>query len=314
MRFANGVRLTIKPTKFTKDQILVAARFGDGRLGLPTDKVTASWAAPASFTEGGLDQLTAEEVESILRSKIVGDDIGTDDDAFVLQGRTQPEDLDTQLQLLAAEAVHPGWRPEAYNRIKNFGSTIHDQQDATPEGVFGRELNRLIHSGDARWAFPSREEIAASKPEDLQTLLKTPLASGPIEIVVVGDTTVEKAIDAVARTFGALPARPGGRLPAAGTARPRPASRPANAAPVTLTHKGRADQAIAFLAWPTDDFFADMQKTRAIRVLADVLELRLIDEIREKQGTTYSPQVSTNASLGVQGLRLRLDHHRGPAG
>ncbi|MDB5453622.1 MAG: peptidase, partial [Caulobacteraceae bacterium] len=184
-------------------------------------------------------------------------------------------------------------------RIKGFGSTIHDQQDATPGGVVGRELNRLLHSGDVRWGFPSREEIAASKPEDLQALLKTALASGPIEIVVVGDTTVEKAIDAVSRTFGALPARPGPDY-RPGTARTTAFPRP-NAQPVTLTHKGRADQAVAFMAWPTDDFFTDMQKTRSIRVLADILDLRLIDEIREKQGTTYSPQVSSSASSVFKG-------------
>jgi zinc protease len=299
VRFENGVRLTIKPTKFTKDQILVSARFGDGRLGLPTDKVSAAWAAPASFTEGGLDQLTAEETESILRSKIVSADVGIDDNAFVLSGRTRPDDLDTEMQLIAAEAVHPGWRPQAFERIRSFGSTIHDQQDATPEGVFGRELNKILHSGDARWAFPTREQIAASKPEDLQTLLKGPLANGPVEIVIVGDTTVEKAIDAVARTFGALPARPGpGFTPGQATTTRFPA---AQATPISLTHKGRADQGVAFMAWPTDDFFADMQKTRAIRVLADVLELRLIDEIREKQGTTYSPNAGSSASSVFKG-------------
>jgi zinc protease len=299
VRFENGVRLTVKPTKFTREQILVSARFGDGRLGLPTDKVSAAWAAPASFTEGGLDQLTAEEVETILRSKIVGASIGLDDNAFVLSGATRPEDLETQMQLLAAEAVHPGWRPEAFLRIRNFGSTIHDQQDATPEGVFNREASKILHSGDERWAFPTPQEIAASKPEDLQTLLKTPLAAGPIEIVVVGDTPVEKAIDAVAHTFGALPPRPGPAFhpgTATGTAFPAP-----TAQPIRLTHKGRADQAIAFMAWPTEDFFADMQKARAIRVMAQVLELRLIDEIREKQGTTYSPQAGSQESSVFKG-------------
>jgi zinc protease len=299
VRFENGVRLTVKPTKFRKDEILVAARFGDGRLAMPTDRITAAWAAPASFTEGGLDQLTAEEIESIMRSKVVSAGVGIDDDAVILQGRTRPEDLATELQLLTAHAVHPGWRPQAFERIRNVGATIHDQQDATPGGVFGREVNKLLHSGDARWGFPTRAEIAASKPEDLQALLKTPLATGPIEVVIVGDTTVEKAIETVAATFGALPPRPGPEYrPGANRATAFPA---ANSQPVTLTHKGRADQGLGYLAWPTDDFFADMQKTRTIRVMADILDLRLIEEIREKQGTTYSPQVGSQASSVFKG-------------
>lgn len=299
VRFANGVRLTVKPTKFTKDQIMVSVRFGDGRLGLATDKVSVAWAAPAAFTEGGLDQLTAEEIDNVLRSKIVAAGIGIDDDVFTLNGVTRPDDLDTQMQLLAAHALHPGWRPEAFQRIRSVGATIHDQQDATPTGVFGRELNRLLHSGDARWAFPSRQEIADSKPDDLKALLQPPFAYGPVEIVIVGDTTVDKAVAAVAATFGALPPRPGPEFKP-GTAKSIAFPAP-NTAPVSLTHKGRADQGIAFLAWPTDDFFADMGKSRAIRVLTDILDLRLIDEIREKQGTTYSPQVSSQASSVFKG-------------
>jgi zinc protease len=68
------------------------------------------------------------------------------------------------------------------------------------------------------------------------------------------------------------------------------------AAPVIRTHGGRADQAIAYLAWPTDDFFADTRRARATQVLVDILKLRLTAELREKQGATYSPSVGYAAS------------------
>ncbi len=292
VRFANGVRLTVKPTKFREQQILVTARIGDGRLGMPKDRVTAAWAAGSAFPEGGLDQLSAEELDAVLRSKIVGARFALEDDAVAMSGGTRPDDLQTELQLLAAYAVHPGWRPEAFQRTRTYGETLHDQQDATAAGVMGRELPALIRSGDKRWAFPSRQEITASKPEDLKALLQPQLA-GPIEVLVVGDTTVEKAIDAVASTFGALPARPDAAPPAAGATVAFPA---ASAAPSVLTHKGRADQTMGFMAWPTEDFFSDMQRARTLRILGDVLQLRLTDALRIKLGATYSPSVSASSS------------------
>jgi zinc protease len=73
------------------------------------------------------------------------------------------------------------------------------------------------------------------------------------------------------------------------------------AAPVTRTHKGRPDQAIAYLAWPTTDFFADPQEARAVRLMEGVMDLRLTDELREAQGATYSPQVGSNASITYPG-------------
>jgi zinc protease len=294
VRFANGVRLIVKPTKFRDDQIVVDVRIGAGREKMPTDKITAAWAAPGSFIEGGLKDLTAEEVEQIMTSHVVGASLSVGDDSFNLVGGTNRDDLKLQMQLMTAYVADPGWRPEAFERMKAAAATANDQQDATAGGVMGRELPKLIRSGDLRWAFPSRAEIAASKPEDVKNLLAEPLADGPIDIVIVGDTTVEKAIAAVSATFGALPARP-----AAGWTAPPPpkVTFPATGgAPVVLTHKGRADQAVGLLAYPTDDFFADMREARILRVFGDILDSRLIDELRENQGATYSPNVQASSS------------------
>jgi zinc protease len=74
------------------------------------------------------------------------------------------------------------------------------------------------------------------------------------------------------------------------------------AAPVLRTHTGRADQAVAYLAWPTFDFFADPQKQRALRLMQLVLERRLIDAIRIAQGSTYSPSADWDASLVFPGF------------
>lgn len=295
IRFANGVRLTVKPTKFRDDQILVTAQIGSGRYGLPADKVTPVWALSSSFIEGGLADLTAEEIDIIMRSRIVGSSLSLGDEAFQLAGATRPEDLDVQMQLLAAYATKPGWRPEPFQRMKTYGSTIHDQQDATPGGVFGRDLNALIRSGDPRWAFPSREQISSGTLAELRSVVNASLTQGPIEIVMVGDVTVEQARDAVAKTFGALPARPAPswKAPAA----PRLTFPAPTAAPVVLRHKGRDDQALGLIGWKGPDFFGNPHMARTMGILADVFQLRLIDELREKQGATYSPNILVNASV-----------------
>ena len=70
----------------------------------------------------------------------------------------------------------------------------------------------------------------------------------------------------------------------------------ATAQPVRLLHKGRADQGLAYIAWPTTGFLGDVRASRTLSLLSDVLQLRLIAEIREKQGTTYSPSVGHSPS------------------
>jgi zinc protease len=299
IRFENGVRLTVRPTKFVDNQVLVQVRIGHGLMDLPTDHVSPNWAASTAFPEGGLDQLSAQDLEQVLRSKIYGKSLTVTDDAFVLSGATRPADLETQLQLLAAYTTHPGWRPEAFQRMKAAGPTILDQLEATPEGVINRDLSRVFHSGDHRWGFPNRAEIAAEQPADLKAMLAPELANGQIEIVMVGDTTVEKAIDAVAATFGALPARSPAAAPP--VISPRVAFPPGTPTPVALTHSGRSDQAIGIIAWPIEDFLVDTQRSRNLAILGEVLQLRLTDQLRKVEGVTYSPSASATPSQAFPG-------------
>lgn len=297
VRFKNGVRLTVKPTKFRDDQIMVSVRVGDGRRNLGAG-VNVAWMAGQAFSEGGLKQLSTEELERIMAPRIVGAGLGIDDDAFILSGTTRPEDFTIQLQLLTAYLTEPGFRPEAFARWRTLGGTLGEQYEATPGGVLRRDLPTLIRSGDRRWAFPSKAEIAQSKPDDLRALLAGVNPAEPIELVIVGDVGIDKAIDEVAATFGALT-----RPPQPKDAADIPVAFPAaSAEAVTLLHKGRADQAMGYLAWPTDDFFKDINRTRAVRVLGYVMQLRLTDQLRETQGATYSPSADSSASYVFPGF------------
>jgi zinc protease len=299
VRFANGVRLTVKPTAFRDDEVLVRVNVGRGLLSLPKDAPGHSWAGSAVI-EGGLKQISAEDMERVLADKVYGARFGVAEDAFAFTGSTRPDHLDTQLQVLAAYVAEPGWRPEAFQRVKTAMATVHDRYETTVGGVVARDLGGLLRAGDPRWRFPSREQIAAAELGDLKAQVAPTLSAGAIEVVMVGDVTVEAATQAVARTFGALPARPSEPAPV-----PRPQREvgfPAPVAePVIRTHKGRSDQAMGYVAWRTSDFFADPQQARNTSILGEVLRLRLIEELREAQGATYSPSVAYAHSFNLPG-------------
>jgi zinc protease len=299
VRFANGVRLTVKPTKFRQSQVSVQVRFGDGRLDLPKTAPTAIWAGSA-FIEGGLKQLTAEDIDQVLTSKIIGARFGVDDDAFVLGGGTKSADLDTELQLLTAYVAEPGFRPEAFERMRTYGLTLDSQVEATASGVLGRDLGQLLHNGDPRWSgVPSPDIIAASNPGDLKAMLASSLADGPIEVIIVGDIDVKRAIATTAATFGALQRTAETSAP---TADERKVAFPApTAKPIVETHKGRADQAMAVSAWPTTDFYADTKEARTLSVLAQVMQMRMTDDLRVADGATYSPGASLDTSQTYPG-------------
>jgi zinc protease len=294
VRYANGVRLTVKPTKFRDKEVLLRVNVGRGMIDLPADRQATTWAGNA-LIEGGLKKITSEDMERVLASKVYGARFGAGDDAFVLSGETRTQDLATELQVLAGYVSDAGWRPEAFQRLQASGKTIHDQYEATDSGVLARDLGGILHGGDRRWTFPSREEIATAKVADLQAQVAPALAKGPIEVVVVGDVDPDEVIAAVGRTFGALPPRPAPQIAAADERRVGFPTH--NAEPLVLTHKGRADQAIGYIAWPTTDIWANPQRAFATAVLGEVIRTRLTEQLREAEGATYSPSVGYSHSL-----------------
>jgi zinc protease len=292
--FANGTRLTVKPTTFRDDQILISVRAGLGELGLPTDRADPQTLAPFVFTAGGLGKLTADELTRALSGKIYNAGFAIDGDAYELTGTTRPEDLGLQMQVLAAYLTDPGVRPAPFEQFKGFWPQIIAQSMATPEGAFGIQSSGLLVSGDARQTFPSPETVASWTNDQFKASVTAGLAQGPINVVIVGDVTVEDAIAAVGSTLAALPARsaePG--VPAGADVRRFPAGTPE---PVRLTHTGPAEQALGYLAWPTTDVVGDRTDARVADLLAAVLELRVLDEIRENQALAYSPKVEASAS------------------
>ena len=293
VRFANGVRLTVKPTKFRDNQVLITVRVGDGYRDLPTDRVTPMWAAGVEFSEGGLGRLTTEELEQVLASRVYGVSLGANEETFTLAGATRPEDFEIQMQVLAAYLTDPAWRPEPFERMRAYGGTLLNQLASTPGGVFGRDGQRLLHNGDPRWGLPDQAQMAGAQLSDLRTLVSGPLSTEPIEVVIVGDVSVDETIRQTALTFGALPPRQA--HPQATGAQVVRFPAPAHD-PVRLTHRGRSDQAIGFVAWPTTDYPSSPQTARELRVLEQVIQLRLIDELREKQGVTYSPSTGLESS------------------
>jgi zinc protease len=221
-----------------------------------------------------------------------------EDDAFTLSGATRPADLDTQMQVLAAFLTSPGWRPETFQQGLSSLADGLAKLDINPMSLFGARLSGYLHSGDIRWETPSLDDVAKARFEDVRAIVEPVLMASPIEVTIVGDVTIEQATRSVAATLGALPPRQPSPFaaPRAGDIR-FPAPTPS---PIELSHRGRADQGAAAIVWQTTDVFAD-DESAARRLLVNIMQLRLVEELRVRAGATYSPSTTAHASLTFPG-------------
>jgi zinc protease len=297
--FANNVRLNIKQTTFARNTVQVSLRVGEGSLSFPESPYGLS-SIMGAFSGGGLEKHSADDLRNILAGRQVSARLGSTATSFGSTYSTTPADLELQLQVAAAFLTHPGYRPEAERRWRQSIRLSWPRLDANAGTVWGAKGMRLLASGDKRFGNdPDDGEIYRSFTE-LRSYLEPSLRTGAIEIAVVGDIDEQKVIDAVAKTFGALPAR---AVAPTRFKSDKPVTFRKDKTPILLTHNGEASQALANVYWPVAiDPDADPQAARVMSILGGVMRLKVIAEIREALGATYSPSAGVSLSSVYPGF------------
>jgi zinc protease len=296
--FANGTRLAARYSDIEKDRISIAVGFGAGASGIAPTLAHANWAANL-YTVGGTGKISVPDIRRLLQTqgKIGAVSASTTATRFWLSGGTRPKDFETEMQLLAAYTVDPGFRPELGDQLKTFAPMLKTQINTSASNVFQRGVSDLLQGNDRRFsATPSDADLDATQPAEISAIVR-PFLVQPADVTVVGDLSVEEAIRLTATTFGAIqrtvrPPEPRIRIT-------MPAGR---AEPFVFRHGGRADQAYYGLIWQMPDFFSDQKLSHTADVAAALIKARLVDTVREKLGLTYSPQASAHASMDLGGL------------
>jgi zinc protease len=294
LRFSNNVRLLVRPSHTRVNQVLVAVRLGNGRLGLTKDSAVPNWLF-GGLVPGGLGALSSNQIVTSLSGKSYGAGFAVGDSAFGFGGQTTPDDLQTQLQIMAAYIKDPGFRAAGFEQFRQQSVSRLRTADATASGSMGLNVPPILHGGDKRWGSPSIAQAEAAKIDDLKALAVPAFADGPMEVVIAGDITVEAASRAVAATLGALPTR-SSRNPKVTPG--NDVSFPGGVAPVVLPTSSltATGQTLVNMSWATRGyFFASLKEETSLRLLAAIMRERLLESVRG-QGLSYSVQVSTSAS------------------
>ena len=247
IRFENGVRLTIKPTKLRDGEVSVKVRVG-------RDVAAPEWV---------LSALVDGRPVKIMKER----------GALALSSITTRDDLEDALRTIAGPILKPVLQPEAFEKARKAALERYDHDQSTADGVLARDLPGLL--GNTNSMSPNRASIETARPDPVGEQIGPAMRSGSLEVIIAGDITVEKAIDAVAATFGALPQRP---APPAITSEPAPPAFPTLSASLqTLVHNGHPDDSAALLSWRGENLLADPREARVVQVLAEVLQQRLTD-------------------------------------
>ncbi len=284
LRFENNVRVNLKVTDFEDETIHVRARIGGGTITAPKDKPGLDFFLSSTFTSGGLEAHSDDDLKGIFAGKSVGGGLSIDDDAFSFSGKTNSKDLLDQLLLMRAYITNPGYRKEAVTEFQRGLDHMYQQLERTPDGISAGKGTTFLHGDDPRFGYPDRAVLESRTTDEAKAWIAPQLKDGYLEISVVGDFDKAATIEKLAATFGSLPPRAAQKPP---YAEERLVKFPA-AQTKEFTFQSEIPKAVVLVYWPTIDIF-DIKKTRRIGMLGAVLDDRLREKVREELGDSYSP-------------------------
>lgn len=293
---SNQVRINLKPTEFEKGKVRLSARVGSGKLTQPKDMPMLDMFATAVFEGGGLGKHSNDELQQILAGKNVSSSLAIGEDAFTISGTTTPADFTTQLQVMCASLVDPGYRPEALWQFQKAIPMLYQQLKHTTAGP-QQEMQAWLHGGDSRFAVAPVAKLSSYTTDDAKKWLSPELTKGYLELSVVGDFEIEKILPDLLATFGALPTRTSAAPQLVEARQIEFPNAPANK---TFTFESKVPQGVATTVWRTIGYRGNLKEFRRLNLVGEIFGDRLREEIREKLGASYSPNAGASGSDALE--------------
>ncbi|MBV4489418.1 M16 family metallopeptidase [Pseudomonas oryzicola] len=236
----------------------------------------------------------AEHLEHL--GAITKKEIGLEHATLSLRSLGNKARLDAALELFIDLAAHPAFPPPALDKIKPQLQRLNASQERQPEVRARSEAFRHLFNGHpyGNYLGSTHQGIAAVTVQDLRRFHQRAYAASNLEMVMVGDLSLSEA-QAIAQRISQA-------LPQGWTAAELPPVPVATSATINIEQPG-ASTAI-LLALPMDVPANDPEFPRltlASEVLAGGFESRLMTELRQRRGLTYSVR-STVKPLNAGGV------------
>lgn len=286
---SNGIKVYVKPTDFNADQIAMTA-WSPGGVSLAPDSAVFKTALTAGvLANGGAGDFSLTDLNKKLTGKVASVSPNISDLSEGLTGRASPRDLETLLQLVWLRMTAPRADSAAFQALlQNFENQLRNK-DADPASVFQDTVQMTLANGSPR-ARPLT--VARLKELDLAQMLAIYRDrfgdAGDFSFLFVGNVDAAVLKPLVEQWLAPLPTT--GRKEAWRDVGPKQFTGHIE----KTVRKGLAPQSQTVMMLSGASQW-NREQAYLISSVSELLEMRLLDRLREALGATYS--VSVNAGL-----------------
>lgn len=288
MTLSNGVRVILKPTDFKNDEVLFTA-FAPGGSSLYDDADFQSAAnAAVIINNGGAGDFNLIQLGKYLSGKQVSVQPYIGDRTQGINGGAVPKDLETALQLIYLYFTAPRKDTGIFSNIISRSKAGLANRANDPNSVFSDSVSAVLSNYNSRATGPTVAKLDQIDLDKSYAIYKERFsdASG-FTFLFVGSIDTAAVRPLLEQYLGALPATHLNQQ-----AKDRGIHIPAGVITKNV-HKGKEPKATVRLVLSGEYTFSN-ENNDLLQALAEVLEIRLLERLREDEGGVYSPNASVN--------------------
>jgi len=279
---SNGIKVILKPTDFKNDEILMSAsRFGGQSLFGQADMYNAGYASGA-VAAMGLGQFAPIELQKMLAGKVAFVNAALSPYADGVSASSSSADLETLLQLLSLKFGNPRLDAALFQSFVTRSQDAARNATARPESVFADALQTTLFNGHPRlWLTPRPANFDQLDLQRMRSIYQQRFASAKgMSFVLVGSFTPERIKPLVAQYLASLP------TPDIVTTYTDLGVRPVSGVVKKEVHSGSEPKSQVSITFSGTASYSEEAQLR-LAALVEVLNIKLIDELREKLTLIY---------------------------
>lgn len=287
VKLSNGIVIHLKPTAFQNDEILFGAYNLGGTSLVDQPDFLSAVMAGSIISQSGLGAFDNTEINKKLQGHTLAYNASLDDLRAVVSGASSAKDFELLLQINYLTFTAPRKDVRACQSVVSKLKTRYKFLRSSPNYVFLDSLSRVASNHDPRnLLILDESQLDQIDADRVYDIFREQFANaGGFHFYMVGNFQIDESLLSLLETYlGALPAQAEER-------RWRDVSTPPL---MTKTDfevvMGSDEQSMVGLIF-TMPYVWDLPTRQSLSFFGDIMEIKLLEKIREEMGGVYSPSV-----------------------
>lgn len=287
----NKTKVVFRQADYEKDQVSLIAMSNGGSSKVENDKISSAMMLNQFMGAFGVGEYDAIALKKALTGKKVNMGVGLSDLNETYSGSSTPKDFETMMQLLYLQFENPRFDKEAYDALLGRYKAVVANMANNPQKIIGDSLSLIFTCNNPRTKLMTPELFTEISMEQIEAIYKERfIDAGDFTFFIVGNIEEATAKAMAEKYIGSLT-----NLPRKETWTNRKVEGPKGKVTREIDIQLEVKKSTVSVNFDTKMDYTPEQNL-LLSVFRDILNLRYLEEIREKEGGSYGVRVSASSS------------------